>query len=786
MKGRRAACAVVGAVLFFGTGVEACGPDFEPDVFLRVSVPDDVAAFAQGKLGLLGSGYDSKDYAVAYRYLNGGTLSAAEQKAFVGTPAPVEGANQDWTKMTPEEIGKARAAQQAAAEAASAPGQWLAARAEHVPALATKEQATEFPKSWDGTIEFDPSYLNCPDGAFRTATQTMARRAKEWGGGSAWLKDWIAGQDAVFANCARNATPLPWLPPGQKAAAPMGPSVPAEAPANGPPLLKEDRAYQTAAAAFYAKDFDQAARDFEAIAKDTGSPWSRWGTYLAARATVRKAFATGKVTNPWGGDLASFDMATMQQAQAMLEGLLAHPEPSREAVVAELNFVRLRTEPEKRVNEICTALGGPGPDANFAQDLDDLSFALEKELPVKNPAPLYAWIEAWRRAPAGGSPVETWQQTHGLPWLVLAMTQAFAKDADAPQLLAAAENVGPGTGTDRAAWETVFYHRVRLLIGMGKKDEARALLEGMLPGQIAGTPDSFLNGLLAERMAVARSFEEFLTYAPRTILQGDDVTGAAPLWPCTGHPAWLKEMGHCPVKGQPPGFDVDAVTVLNEETPMALWVKAAESPLLPPNLHEDVVLAGWTRAVVLEDAGSAAQMAGLLPAAIRKTTGTGYAADLTILENPGLRPYVETGTSRLGNYAELDEFRDNWWSSDWRGRYQSTSSLGRVDAAGFLTQAQLATGAAEYQKLDQGANGAVVIGQRVVDYAKTHANDATVPKALALVVRATHYGAQAWVTDQKAMQANQAQVTAVGKAAFELLHERYPQSEWAKKTPYYY
>jgi hypothetical protein len=33
--------------------VEACGPFFEPDIFVRTAAPDDPAAFAAGKLGIL-------------------------------------------------------------------------------------------------------------------------------------------------------------------------------------------------------------------------------------------------------------------------------------------------------------------------------------------------------------------------------------------------------------------------------------------------------------------------------------------------------------------------------------------------------------------------------------------------------------------------------------------------------------------------------------------------------------------------------------------------------------
>jgi hypothetical protein len=46
---------------------------------------------------------------------------------------------------------------------------------------------------------------------------------------------------------------------------------------------------------------------------------------------------------------------------------------------------------------------------------------------------------------------------------------------------------------------------------------------------------------------------------------------------------------------------------------------------------------------------------------------------------------------------------------------------------------------------------------------------------LALTVRATRFGAQ-----------DPAESTAVSKAAFALLHSRYPKSPWTVRTPYYY
>src|ERR1700685_1737918 len=67
--------------------VEACGPFFEDDIFVNSTHPDDLASFSTGRLGILQAGFDSNEYAVAYRYLNGGELSDPERRAYV-PPSP--------------------------------------------------------------------------------------------------------------------------------------------------------------------------------------------------------------------------------------------------------------------------------------------------------------------------------------------------------------------------------------------------------------------------------------------------------------------------------------------------------------------------------------------------------------------------------------------------------------------------------------------------------------------------------------------------------------------------
>jgi hypothetical protein len=768
---------VVAVGLLAWKGVAACGPDFEPDVFVNKAAPDDRVAFAKGDLGLLEAGFDSTDYAVAYRYLSGGKLSAEELRAY----APPAEPRQDFSKMSTDQVVAAQQAQQEALRKASAPEQWLDARAQLVTADDAKVARASFPKDYQGIVEisdqFGFQYLNCTNSAFQMAVLTLQGRAKTWGGGSPWVANWIHGQDAVFSNCTQGMRE-----PMGSPKAPAAPMMPDAAPAGSPALLQQDRAYQTAAAEFYEQKFDAAAQAFAAIARDKNSPWSAWGEYLQARALVRKAFAMGKASDAFSNELADYDKPTMLQAQAVLEKLLAEkePQPSRHAVEMELNFVRIRTEPEKRLAEICAALAGPGPDANFANDLADLNFALLKGIQPAPQPPLLDWIHDWRGKDKADA-LDYWQRTHGLTWLALAMVQADAKDAATPELIAAAEKVAATS----PAYDTVFFERVRLLEGLHRGEEARRLLDARLPEVVRKGPGSNENALLGQRMALARTFDEFLEYAPRLGMSGDygwPAQRAKASEPCAADAPWMKTLGHCPTDQRPAQFDEDAVTVMNRDVPLRLWVEAAQSERLPSNLRQDVALAGWTRTVVLEDADDAAKLAPLLPSGLRGIAGVGFAADVAILRNPGLRPYLESGSTRLEQFGALDDFRDNWWDGQWKGRFASESpQLDQPDAKTILSAADVAAGQAEAQRAGETKDGVTLIGRRVIAYAKAHPEDAGVAEALGLTVRATRYEASEWNDKAGAEQWH-----AVSKEAFEMLHRNYAKSGWAVRTKYYY
>src|SRR5579863_4087259 len=84
------ACMLALLVMFPSQTAVACGPDFSLPTYTNFSEPDDNAAFARGKLGLVASGYWHVYLFEAYRNLGGKPFSKEELAALnfdTGSPA---------------------------------------------------------------------------------------------------------------------------------------------------------------------------------------------------------------------------------------------------------------------------------------------------------------------------------------------------------------------------------------------------------------------------------------------------------------------------------------------------------------------------------------------------------------------------------------------------------------------------------------------------------------------------------------------------------------------------
>lgn len=73
-------------------------------------------------------------------------------------------------------------------------------------------------------------------------------------------------------------------------------------------------------------------------------------------------------------------------------------------------------------------------------------------------------------------------------------------------------------------------------------------------------------------------------------------------------------------------------------------------------------------------------------------------------------------------------------------------------------------------------SGGAYLAAQTLAWAGTHPDDPRVPEALHLVVQA----------GRRACRDLQKPPVAYGRTAFELLHNRYPKSEWTEKTRYWY
>jgi hypothetical protein len=625
---------------------------------------------------------------------------------------------------------------------------WLKARKEiaTVPAPAGVHTDKKAPGS---DYQF---FENCLDDAFVSATATLRKRTAQWGAASPNLAEWIRGQDQVFQNCD------------------AGPAIP-QVLTSGDPVLAADRRYQIAAAQFYAGRFDAAEAGFDKIASDAASPWHEMAPYLAARACIRGATIGGNQAK-WG------------QAADRLAAILKDParKPWHARAQGLLDFVRSHTEPRQRLEELGKQLMQPDLGPQLERVLTDYTLIWD-QMEEKGPMPpaeesdVANWIQKFQaREPA----VAEWRAKSTTPWLVAALVTLDANDPAAPEVIAAARALPPSS----PAYASATYWGIRYRMVKGDLDAARQWADAALATRPS---DAAANLLRAERLKLARDWTEFLRFAPRKP-------------EATGDESYDNAMTDEDLKKKPVAFDLDAAQALNLRVPLNLWIDAAGSDLVPRNLQADIALAGWVRAILLDDAPAARTLAGrvsqLQPAlaaemrgylAVRDPAAARFSAIFLMLRGPGLEPGVRAGFNRGAPLMERDTFRDNWWdlknttaqsgdsSTDHEALYDLYPS-GDVGPADFLPNDQRAAGEEQWKRLMERAGNAVnYLGSEAIAWAQAHPQDPRVPQALYQLVEATHYG-----------PADGKKSRDYSRQAFEILHRQYPTSEWTKKTKYWY
>ena len=296
------------------------------------------------------------------------------------------------------------------------------------------------------------------------------------------------------------------------------------------------------------------------------------------------------------------------------------------------------------------------------------------------------------------------------------------------------------------------------------------------------------------RMRAASTLDEALEFAPRKILVrvSEEQSSLAECQEVMKNP---KRKYDCKQPAGDAEFDRDAATLFNEEMPLNRLADVALKKGLPENMEQALAEMVWVRSVLMGDDASAAKVLPLLPEKIRAEAGAGtdFRPTVTLVRNPGLRPYLDAGVQRSYSYDFVESYRDNWWcrkwdlnesDSYWQQRVMARFPMTEMEPApAFLSAEERSLAKQESAKLRGMDSADVVLGQRILTYAKAHPEDPDVPEALFLVLRMVRYscGTLGGPTDE-ASRNEQHLENEVREGAARILRQRYAASPWTKKA----
>ncbi|WP_239027180.1 hypothetical protein [Ramlibacter algicola] len=641
------------------------------------------ARFAAGDLGILRPEYDHVLLFIAWRRLAGLPLEARDIERL----RPFDPCAQE----------RQRDAAMAAAQQAWADAR-LSAALPTPPKVARGETALGY---------LDYALPNCNPDAFRTAAATLAERVRAHGAGDPSVHDWVKAQDLVLGLCFSSSA-----------------EQPAAVRRDAPAWLRKDRAYQVAAAHFYAGRYEHAARAFTAIAHDAGSPWQGWGRYLAARAWLRQATVSER------------DDATpaLQRARALLVAQLAVPSlpaAQRHDAARLLQRVRLKLEPEPVVAEIDARLSAPALDEDVGQDLRDFDPKLAGTVSGEGRPSFARWLDAFRSA--GAAVVDDAGASDDAS--LVALLQAAT-----PQDLVPVERLEQAVAPGSPGFLTVQYHRIRLA---RDRRVAAASARALLAGNGLSTMDR--NRIKALVLADAADAGELGAWAYREPVQSPE--------------AEVLDAGVMPV------VDADGADVLNRALPLSALHELLRSPKVPEPLRRQLLGVVWTRAVVLGRGevlrDLSADMQARFPAhasqlrALETETNDAarrQRAAVFLATQPGVLGSLGRQVAYTKDPAELalpnmhprlreDGNRENWWCSLPEGRYWHADPLPAPPAPpAFLDAQQRRAWADESRVLAATPDATTWLAGQVLAWADTHPFDLDLPVALRMLVRSSRGG----------------------------------------------
>ena len=468
---------VLGGVI--GIIIYACAPAFPRAVFTYARHPDfPRTAYLSGKLGVFERSYARSYLVLAYRYLNGPTLSSIEREQVREYWKDRLSGSWDHTAtFWLERWEKARLRVPGAPKHAAITGQ-------------------ERYRFDDGTNSF---FMNCAEDAYRTAYQTILARGNRFGFRSIAVRSWLDAQDAVFAHC-NGQGPFPGT---------ASPTLPA--------VIRADREYQIAAANLYAERYKDAIAGFRKIATDGSSPWTRMAPYLVVRSLTRQSLKDPRVAAEARESATKIlrdpKLAALHgMTRVLLHRVLLHGQEDQFA--------------EKYFHELASDLIGGQQAHSLREELWDytnlydrfIGNALQNWEHTEKPAnprifsrdDLSDWIYTFQAGTdeAGAHARARWRSSRSTAWLIAALSYAHPGLPDIDEILSRAANMD----VSNPGYEAAAFYRLSFLVNNGEKQAAHTELDRVLQLPLTKSGRNLFRTL---RMRTAADLSDFLRFAAR-------------------------------------------------------------------------------------------------------------------------------------------------------------------------------------------------------------------------------------------------------------------------------
>ncbi len=599
----------------------------------------------------------------------------------------------------------------------------------------------------------------CAPAANAHARATLAQLAARPDASRARVDGWLRAQYQVGEACRRAEDARYQF--GADKRPPL--AAPQPLSASEPAYWRQLRDYQRAAWSFHGERYADSTALFDAIGASAGHPMQGLGAYLALRSEVRRAVA-GAHDAPLAQREAGAQALERRGAALLADASLR---PMHEPARALLRSMRAALTPETRLEELSRYLDDPKADPYALDRLGDWSVLMDGARPQQLQGlaghAFADWIETLRACGYGREQASCaaqaehalarWKQGGQRPWLVAALMLSGSMAADV-------EKAALAVPADDPSWLTVRYHLARLYRLQGKAGPARAVADDALRRTLSpGTR----NLLREERFALATSVRDAGAYLLRTNVDYARIDGDG---------------------NKEDMINDDGLAWFKRNLAVADMVELARVEALPAPLRARIAGAAWIRAGLLDlprqGNDAAALLATLAPAL------ADAAARYRQAPSAGERRHVVlVAAMRHGLSAELpmhaekvervpdDEAVASMWCSFKAERASADPAFPwRLPPPPQVGDA--AALRAELARLEPLRTATGVAGDDALARAAGQPRDPELPWLLSAVVRSTRGGC----LDPDA--------GTLSRKAFTLLHKRFPGSEWAKKTPYFY